>query len=225
MRSLSELTGKDLFWKIQPGSAHIPDQAQHSYVLFMGDEPVVQAQVIWQRMVSYEVIMESGEGTYEVHMDLAVPERRSVVNKAGLAESAATFELASENMVTATGWITTASSRKLAWAPTHEISYEYVIFVPGGPRLITLAAAASMSIGGNPGEMTLAPEMAGDAELAPLVALGFALANEQTYLIHRDMNAPPGSLNLSIPEGMPKNMGDVLRLLGETRPGSRSPSS
>ena len=98
MRSLSELAGQDLTWQIQPGSATISDRAQHSYVLFMGDEPVVQAQVIWQRMVSYEVIMEAGEGTYEVHMDLAVPERRSMVQKAGVADSIAVFELASENM-------------------------------------------------------------------------------------------------------------------------------
>ena len=224
MRSFSELTGKDLVWKVQPGSAHIPDQAEHSYVLFMCEEPVVQAQIVWQRMVSYDVIMESGEGTYQVHMDLADPKRRSVVWKAGVPESSAGFELASENMVTATGWITTASARKLAWAPTHEVGYEYVIFVPGSPRLITMAAAASISIGGNSGEMTLAPEMAGDADLAPLVALCFALTNEQVVLLHRDMNAPPGSLNLPIPS-MPKNMADVLRLLGEAGREPRSPSS
>jgi hypothetical protein len=203
------LTGQNLVWKVQPGSAHIPDQAQHSFVLFMGDEPVVQAQLIWQRMVSFEVIMESGEGTYEVHMDLAVPDRRSVVNKAGVNESAAVFQLASEEMVTATGWITTASQRKLAWAPTHQVGYEYVIFAPGGPRLITLAAAASIAIGGNSGQMTLAPEMAGDPELAPLVAMDFALANEQVLLLHRDMSAPGGGL-----PGQPMTMEDVLKLLG-----------
>ena len=221
MRSLSELAGQDLTWQIQPGSATISDRAQHSYVLFMGDEPVVQAQVIWQRMVSYEVIMEAGEGTYEVHMDLAVPERRSMVQKAGVADSIAVFELASENMVTATGWITTASSRKLAWAPTHEAGYEYVIFAPGGPRLVTLSAAFSftkLAVGGNPGHLLVASEEADDPELPALVAMNFALANEQVYLIHRDMNAPRS--DLSEPAGMPKNIGDVLKLLGGKQPGA-----
>ncbi|HEV2034940.1 MAG TPA: hypothetical protein VGU71_12195 [Candidatus Dormibacteraeota bacterium] len=220
MRSLSELTGQDLVWKVQPGSAHIPDQAQHTFVLFKGDEPVVQAQVIWQRMVSYEVIMESGEGTYQVHMDLATPGRHSVVWKAGEAESAAGFELASESMVTATGWITTASQRKLAWSPTHQVGYEYVIFVPGSPRLITLAAAASLAIGGNSGQMTLAPEMAGDVELAPLVALGFALANEQVLLLHRDMNAPGGGMPFTAMPGDPKSIEDILKLISGKPPGA-----
>jgi len=197
----------------------------------MGDEPVVQAQMIWKRYVSYEVVMEAGEGTYEVHMDLADPKRRSVVQKAGVEDSAATFDLATENIVTATGWITTASQRKLAWAPTHELGYEYVIYAPGGPRLVTLSAAFSLGtnlaghMGGNPGHMLIAPEEAGDPELPALVALNFALANEQVYLIHRDMNAPPpGSLN-PLPEGMPKNMGDVFRLLLDASRKPKSPSS
>jgi hypothetical protein len=222
VRSFSELTGQDLVWHVQPGSAHIPDQAQRSYVLFRGDEPVAEAQMMWQRMVSFDVMMESGEGTYQVHMDLADPKRHSVVWKTGQAASAAGFELASEDLVTATGWITTANERKLAWAPTHQIGYEYAIYAPGGPRLITLAAAASIAIGGNSGQMTLAPEMAGDAELAPLVALAFALANEQVVLLHRDMNAPGGG----VPEGAQTSVEDVLKLLrtqgwppaGKTRP-------
>jgi hypothetical protein len=215
VRSLSELTGQDLIWHVQPGSAGIPDQAQHSYVLFRGDEPVVQAQVMWQRMVSFEVIMEAGEGTYQVHMDLADPKRRSVAWKTGETQSAAGFELESESMITCTGWINTAGLRKLAWAPTREIGYEYVVYAPGGPRLITLAAAASAHIGGNSGEMTLAPEMAGDADLAPLVAMGFALANEQVMLLHRDMQNPGAH---PFPD-QPKNMEELLRLLGGKPPG------
>jgi hypothetical protein len=66
--------------------------------------------------------------------------------------------------------------------------------------------------------MTLAPEMAGDAELAPLVALGFALANEQVLLLHRDMNAPGGGLPISA--DMPKSIEDVLKLLGGKQPGA-----
>ena len=36
----------------------------------MGDEPVVQAQTMWQRNEYFDVVMESGEGTHQVHMDL-----------------------------------------------------------------------------------------------------------------------------------------------------------
>ena len=63
--------GQDLVWQVQPGSAGIPHQAQRNWVLFRGDEPVVQIQTIWQRLDHFDVIMESGEGTYQVHMDLA----------------------------------------------------------------------------------------------------------------------------------------------------------
>ncbi|HET6312185.1 MAG TPA: hypothetical protein VFH00_14420 [Candidatus Nitrosotalea sp.] len=189
MRSLSELTGQYLVWKVEPGSAGNPDQAQRNYVLFIGDEPVVQAQAIWERMVSYELVMESSEGTYQVHMDLADPKRRSVVWKTGETHSAAGFELASKEGIIATGWINTANRQRLAWAHVNSV-YEYVIFAPGGPRLITVSAVASLHIGGNPGQMTLAPEMAGDRELVPLVALGFALANEQLQL--QLPYAPPG---------------------------------
>ncbi|HKB32584.1 MAG TPA: hypothetical protein VKF16_01835 [Candidatus Dormibacteraeota bacterium] len=214
MRSLSELTGQNLVWNVQAGSAGIPDQAQQSYVLFMGTEPVVQAQTIWQRNDHFDVIMESGEGTYQVHMDLTGPKRSSVVWKLGETASAAAFELVSESIITCTGWINTASQRTLAWAPTHEMGGEYAIFVPGGPRLITLAAAASLHIGGNPGAMTLAPEMAGDAELAPLVALGLAIANEQVRLLHRAVTpGGPGQQFQPTPEQL-KQMEDVFKLLG-----------
>jgi hypothetical protein len=214
VRSLSELTGQNLVWQVQPGSAGIPDQAQQSYVLFIGDEPVVQAQTMWQRNDHFDAIMESGEGTYQVHMDLTGPKRSSVVWKLGATASAAAFELVSESIITCTGWINTASQRTLAWAPTRDMGGEYTIFVPGGPRLITLAAAASLHIGGNPGAMTLAPEMAGDTELAPLVALGFAIANEQVRLLHRATQpGGPGQQFQPTPEQL-KQMEDAFKLLG-----------
>lgn len=88
--------------------------------------------------------------------------------------------------ITATGWITTATGRRLAWTPIHEGAYEYTIFEPGRPRLVTLAACSfSLSIGGDPGHMLIAPEAASDAELAALVVLVFALTNEQVLLLHR----------------------------------------
>jgi hypothetical protein len=216
VRSFSELAGKDLIWKVQPGSASIPDQAQHSYVLFMDGEPVVQAQVMWQRLVYYDVIVEAGEGTFQVHMNLADPARQTVAWKTGLSESLAGFRIASEELITATGWISTAGGRTLAWEPTHPNGYEYVIFVPGGPRLVTLSAAFSLGtnlaghMGGNPGHMLIASEEADDPELPALVALNFALANEQVVLLHRDMNAPGGGL----PEGVqPIGTEGVLKLI------------
>jgi hypothetical protein len=214
VRSLSELTGQNLVWQVQPGSAGIPDQAQQSYVLFMGDEPVVQAQTMWLRNDHFDAIMEAGEGTYQVHMDLTGPKRSSVVWKLGETATAAAFELASESIITCTGWITTASQRTLAWVPTYEMGGEYTIFLPGGPRLITLSAAASIHIGGNPGAMTLAPEMAGDADLAPLVALGLAIASEQVRLLHRAMTpGGPGQQFHPTPEQL-QQMEEAFKLLG-----------
>jgi hypothetical protein len=214
VRSLSELIGQNLVWNVQLGSAGIPDQAQQSYVLFMGDEPVVQAQTMWQRNEYFDAVMESGEGTYQVHMDLTGPKRSSVVWKLGATASSAAFELASESIITCTGWINSASHRTFALAPTHDMGGEYAIFIPGGPRLITLAVAASLHIGGNPGAMTLAPEMANDAELAPLVALGFAIANEQVRLLHRALTpGGPGQQFQPTPEQL-KQMEDAFKLLG-----------
>jgi hypothetical protein len=220
LRRLSELIGQqNLVWTVQPGSAHIPDQAQRSWVLFMGGEPVVQVQTIWQRFDHFDAIMESGEGTYQVHMDLTNPTRSSVVWKTGENQSVAGFELVSESIITCTGWINTASLRTLAWAPTHDMGYEYAIFVPGGPRLITIAAAASLHIGGNSGQMTLAPEMEGDRELAPLVALGFALANEQVMLIHRAVQ--PGGPGQQF-SGNPQDLEGLFKVLGVKPPVTRS---
>ena len=212
---------QSLVWQVQPGSAQIPDQAQRSWVLFLGDEPVVQIQTMWQRLDHFDAIMESGEGTYQVHMDLTGPTRASVVWKLGEPASAAAFELASESIITCSGWINTASLRRLAWAPTHPMGYEYAIYAPGGPRLITLAAAASLHIGGNSGAMTLAPEMAADADLAPLVALGFAVANEQVLLLHRAVEVGgPGqqfSGNLEDLQGL-QNLPEIFKLLGVKPP-------
>jgi hypothetical protein len=215
--------GQNLVWQVQPGSAHIPDQAQRGWVLFLGDEPVVQAQTMWKRLDHFDAVMETGEGTYQVHMDLTGPTRASVVWKLGEPASAAAFELASESLITCSGWINTASLRRLAWAPTHPMGYEYAIYVPGGPRMITVAAAASLHIGGNSGAMTLAPEMAADAELAPLVALGFAVANEQVLLLHRALEpGGPGqqfSGNLQDLQGI-QGLPEIFKLLGVKPPGT-----
>jgi hypothetical protein len=185
MRQLAELAGHKLRWKME-SMGSVPAQTERSYVLYDGDEPVVEAQVIWQRLSSFDIVMEAGEGTYQAHMDLSVPARTSVAWKAGSNESVAGFQVASESGITATGWINTAAGKHLAWAPIHPGAYEYVTFAPGGPPLVTLAACSfSVSIGGDPGHMLIAAEAAGDPELPALVVLAFALANEQVLLLHR----------------------------------------
>ena len=168
----------------------LPDSADRHYVLYNGMEPVVQAQVMWERLKFFDAIMESGEGTFHAHMDLTDTARKSVAWKAGTEESIAGFTLQSEGIITCTGWIATAIGRNLAWAPIHDWSYEYVIFQPGGPRLFSMAAIAGVYLGDTPGRMIVYAEGAADPELGGLVVLGFAVANEQTALLHRE---PPNN--------------------------------
>ena len=165
--------------------ALLPDTAARHYVLFNREEPVVQAQVMWQRLSHFDVIMECGEGTFQAHMDLTDPARKSVAWKAGTQESIAGFTLQWEGIITCRGWIATANGRHLAWAPILDYGFEYVIFQPGGSRLVTIAAIAGASIGDTAGRMIVSPEGAADPELGGLVVLGFAVANEQFLLLHR----------------------------------------
>jgi hypothetical protein len=150
--------------------------------------------VTWQRQVNFDVMMEAGEGTYHAHMDLMSATRQSVAWKAGTEQSIAGFQIATEGPITATGWITTARGRRLAWTPIQAASYEYVIFEPNGPRQVTLAAASfSLSIGGDPGHTLIAPEASADPDLPALVVPAFALANEQVLLLHRPDPIQPSS--------------------------------
>jgi hypothetical protein len=194
MRSFSELAGQDLHWRFEEGSAEVSVAGTRVYVLYDADDQVAQAGVTWQRTVSFDVVLDVGEGTFQVHMDLASLARPSVVWKAGSSESAAGFKVGSEGSLTSNGWITTASGRSLAWVPTNVIGAEYVLFQPGGQALITIAAAPSISIGGNPGHMLIAPDEAADPDLAALATLGFALANEQMLLLHRPWYQPQNRL-------------------------------
>ncbi|HXC77376.1 MAG TPA: hypothetical protein VNU19_10015 [Candidatus Acidoferrum sp.] len=189
MRSYSELAGKDLRWHVDLGYK-VPVEAERHYVLYEADEPVVTAQAIWERLVFFDLVTESGEGTYQVHIDLTDAKRRSVAWKAGESTSLAGFVLESEGPITAKGWITTASGRSLIWEPTLSFGLEYVVFAPAGPRLITVSAALEHRIGGTAGNMLIASEAAGDPELPALAGLGFALACEQVMLLHRSRTGP-----------------------------------
>jgi hypothetical protein len=166
------------------GGVH--EHAEQTFVLFSGDQPVADAQVMWDRLSSFDVVLESGDGTFHVHMDLTRADRQSVVWKAGLEQSIAGFQVATEGIITATGWIDTASGRRLAFAPSHPDGYEYTVFVPAGPRLMTMAASAfTYAIGGNPGQTLISFEGGVDPDLPGLFVLCFALTNEQVLLLHR----------------------------------------
>jgi hypothetical protein len=195
VRSLADLVGLDLWWRGEIGN-RIPSAAERPYALFNGNEPVVTARATWMRLAFFELVMESGEGTYQVHMNLLDPKRPSVAWKVGESTSLAGFTRESEGLITAKGWITTASGASLAWAPTFELGYEYVLFAPGGARLITVSGYLPHSIGGNPGHMLIAPELAGAPELPALVGLSFALASEQVMRLHRAEDEPLGHYSL-----------------------------
>jgi hypothetical protein len=208
MRALADLAGLSAYWRADLGMA-IPDHAARHYVLFDGEEPVVAAQVIWQRLAYFDVTMEALEGTFHVHMDLTTPSRPSVSWKAGVDRSIAGFTAVPEHTVmvdvmgmslpsvTCSGWISTASGRTLAIVPTHGFGGEYVVFAPGGPALVTVAGTGSVHIKATiegvpdqlPGRMIVSPEGASDPELGGLAAFAFAFANEQALMLHHEQPA------------------------------------
>ena len=189
MESLSNLCGRELHWRVDMGLS-VPETDAIHYVLWDADVPVATAQTIWQRSEFYDLIMECGEGTYQAHVDISSPAGRPAVAwKVGQTASLAGFTFEEEGLITVKGWIDTASGRRLAFEPTHELSAEYVIFPPGGPRLISVAAAAGRYIGDTAGRLIISPDAAQDIELPALVVLGFALACEEVMLLHRDLKA------------------------------------
>ncbi len=184
MRAFSELTGKGLVWQSDMGMT-VPPTGDFHFALYDGQEAVATAHVTWQRMVLFDVTMESGDGTYQAHMDLSRNDRPTLVWKTGEDHSILSFAVAWEQVIACGGSIDTQSKRQLLIEPTHEMGYEYAIFPPGGARILTLAASSNFSIGGNPGQMSIEPASAGDAELPALVTLALAVANEETRLLHR----------------------------------------
>lgn len=183
MLSLSELGGLDLRWEFDTSSV-IPASGDRHYVLFRGSEPVVTAQASWRRLVFFDVVMESDEGTYFVHVDLTVPDRRAVVWRAGEQISLAGFALFSGPSVADEGIVTTASGRTMQWKPKYLLglpTIEYTIEGSSDASLIPIVPALGSNTSGT---MRIAAAMAPDPELAPLVALAFALTNEQGLMLH-----------------------------------------
>ena len=185
MRSFSELTGRVLVWQSSDLGASIPDTGDYHFALFDGQEVVATAHVTWQRQLLFDVTMESGDGIYQTHMDLSRNDRPTVVWKPGENHTIISFSPAWEMVIAMGGPITAQSGRQLMLEPTHQMGYEYAIFPLGGARILTLAAWAKISIGGNPGQMSIEPSSAADPELAALVALAFTVSNEETRLLHQ----------------------------------------
>lgn len=173
-------------WNSDGGSS-IPDQEDIHFALYAGQEPIATAHVTWQRMAFFDVTMESADGAYQSHMDLTRNDRQTLVWKAGQTSSVLAWTIAWEKVIVCGGPIVTQAGRKLLLEPTHELGYEYAIFPEGGARILTLAAWAKLTIGGNPGHMSIEPASAGDPELAALVLLAFTVANEETRLLHKPM--------------------------------------
>jgi hypothetical protein len=183
MRSFSELAGADLHWAFDT-SPIIPNTGDRHYVLFRGSEPVVTAQCKWEKLVSFEVALEAGEGTYFVHMDLTATPLQAVVWKAGTSFSAAGFSLTAWSSFAFAGTITTASGRTLTWQPKTLLgvaTIEGLLVAPDGTILLSIVAKTGSTVSG---KMQISPALAADPDRAALCALAFALCNEQGLSLH-----------------------------------------
>lgn len=184
MRSLSEVAGQDLVWTGDGGNT-IPPTGDFHFALYAGQELLATANMTWQRQGFFDVTMECAEGSYQSHMDLTRNDRQALVWKSGEDSSLLVWTVAWELTIACGGTINTRAGRKLLLEPTHQMGYEYAIFPEGGARILTLAAWAKISIGGNPGHMSIEPASATDPDLPALALLAFTVANEETRLLHR----------------------------------------
>jgi hypothetical protein len=192
MRSLSELAGADLFWKFDT-SPVIPITGDRHYVLFRGTEPVVTAQSKWEKLVSFEVVLEVGEGTYFVHMDLTASPLQAVVWKAGTSFSAAGFSLTAWSTSAFAGTITTAGGRVLTWRPKTWLGLPTAEGLLVGPDGFVLLSVVAKTGSTTSGKMQISPALAADPDRAALTTLAFALCNEQALYLHLAPGLGPDS--------------------------------
>jgi hypothetical protein len=183
MRSFSELAGFELHWEFDTSSV-IPNTGDRHYVLFHGSEPVVTAQSKWEKLVSFEVALEAGEGTYFVHMDLTATPLKAVVWKAGTSSSAAGFSLTAWSSFFFAGTITTAAGRTLTWQPKSVLGFpttQGLLVASDGTILLSIVPKSGSTVSG---KMQISAALAADPDRAALIALAFALCNEQGLLLH-----------------------------------------
>lgn len=220
MRSFAELSGTDLHWEFDT-SPVIPVTGDRHYVLFSGSEAAVTAQAKWEKLVSFEVALEAGEGTYFAHLDLAASPLQGVVWKAGSSTSAAGFTLTEWSSSAFAGVITTAGGRTLHWRP------KQVLGLPGaegqlvGPDGSVLMSVAPKNGSTTTGEMSISPALAADPDRAALITLGFALCNEQALFLHQapGMSTPSREGRLSFRLHAPRR-GEVVGPVGAVATGN-----
>jgi hypothetical protein len=186
MRPFSELTAIDMMWKGDIGFA-IPDLGNFHFVLYAGQEPVATAHMTWERQRSFDVMLESGDGTFESHMDLTRTDRPTTVWKTGDTEGLVSMVVTWEQIVSCGGTINTRGGRKLLFEPTQQMSAVYAIFPEGGARILTLAgpAATIEALSTYPGHMSIEPASASDPDLPALVTLALTVASEEPRLLHQ----------------------------------------
>jgi hypothetical protein len=183
MRSFSELAGAELHWEFDT-SPIIPTSGDRHYVLFRGREPVVTAQCKWEKLVSFEVALEAGEGTYFVHMDLTASPLKAVVWKAGTSVSVAGFSLTAWSTAAFAGIISTASGHTMMWRPKTFLGLpttKGLLIAPDRGLLLSVVAKTGSTTSG---KMQITPALAADPDRAALCALAFALCNEQALFLH-----------------------------------------
>jgi hypothetical protein len=118
-------------------------------------------------------------------MNLADPQRQTLAWQFGATKTIAEWLLTEEGEITCSGVVKTDEDISLDWGPTHPAGYEYALRVPGLDPMITIAAASSVSLGGNPGFMNMGVTAAGNLGLPGLVALALTVSNEQARFLHR----------------------------------------
>jgi hypothetical protein len=183
VRSFSELAGADLHWDFDT-SPIIPARGDRHYVLFSGAEAVTTAQSKWEKLVFFEVVLEAGEGTYFVNMDLTASPLQAVVWKAGPSFSVAGFSLTAWSTSAFAGTITTASGRTLKWLPKTFFGLPTttgLLVAPDGSILLSIVARTGSTTSG---KMRISSELANDPECPALIGLAFALCNEQALYLH-----------------------------------------
>ena len=185
MHALEEMIALDLQWKITPTAPGTPTQ----FTLYYGEEEVAEAQASWEYLKFFDLMLWCGEGCYQVHMDLTDPARQSLAWKYGDTDSIAMFLATEEGEITCKGVIKKADGTLYDWAPTHVGAIAYKITQPEVDPFLTVEAAPSMGIGSF-GHMNMGVTIAGDKGLPGVVALGFAVANEQQRLLHRPPDPP-----------------------------------
>jgi hypothetical protein len=189
MRAFSELAGLDLHWSFDT-SPVIPSHGDRHYVLFAGQGPVAEAQASWLRFVSFDAYVESQEGTYAAHLDLRTPGRPGVAWRVGSSTSLAGSTVSRQATikgvaVSSESTITCADGSSLTFRPQSALgatTQPYNLLDASNSVLLEISPATAESP--TTGHLCISAAAASRPDLPALVALAFALANEQFLGLH-----------------------------------------